>query len=90
MNEFENMSLSEVVEEVITRIESRMDQTTDLEYPDRSTDSILKVLEKARDYASSDSIVGFAVASSFLDCIIQGHKVVLPEDLSDRLHARLS
>jgi hypothetical protein len=91
MKDYSELSLSEVIDEVSGKIEDHLESKgSDLDYPDHMTDAIMAVIGKANDYAAGDQIVGFAVASSFLDCLVQRLKVQLPEGLSDRLHERLT
>jgi hypothetical protein len=91
MDGFKNMSLGEVIDEVAHRIENHLvDLGYEIEYPGRPLTATLLVLDKARDYGQGDQIVGFAVASSFLTCLVNAYKVQLPEELSDRLHGRIT
>lgn len=89
MDGFENMSLGEVIDEVARRVENEMEGEHDLEYPSAPITAVLLVLDKARQYAAGDQLVGFAVASSFLACLVRALHVELPEGLNDRLHGRI-
>lgn len=88
--QYDEMSLAGVVsvtgDEIVKDLVRR---GYDIDYPEARTSAILQIVDQADELASTNSIGTTAIAISFLQCLVKGLEMKLPEALNDRLEGRI-